>query len=53
MQMLENRMLIDAEWNEVEYRVPISNPLSNRRRAYEEEELGHYEYDDLEEDDEE
>lgn len=33
--MLENRMLIDSEWNEIEYGVP----LSEKRNRWEEEDL--------------
>lgn len=24
-EQIENRMVVDAEWNEIEYRVPVKN----------------------------
>ena len=36
---IENRMLIDSEWNEIEYGVPERGRLRNQRRNYDLEEL--------------
>lgn len=35
-EQIENRMIVDAEWNEIEYRVPVKNRYLEQRRAYEE-----------------
>lgn len=34
--MIENRMVIDDEWDEVEYRIPNKRRLKRERQAYEE-----------------
>lgn len=39
MNELENRMLIDSEWGEVEYGVPSKARLKRQRQAYEEIEM--------------
>lgn len=36
---IENRMLIDSEWNEIEYGVPDRGRLRNQRRNYDMEEM--------------
>lgn len=33
---LENRMMINSEWNEIEYGVPNKRRLKRERQAYEE-----------------
>lgn len=38
MYELENRMVIDEEWNEIEYGIPSRTRLKRERQAYEEEE---------------
>lgn len=35
-EQIENRMVVDEEWNEIEYRVPAKNRYLEQRRAYEE-----------------
>lgn len=37
-KMIENRMVVDSEWNEIEYGVPNRARLKRERQAYEEEE---------------
>ena len=34
-EQIENRMVVDAYWNEVEYVNPSSNSLRRERNAYE------------------
>lgn len=33
---IENRMVIDSEWGEIEYRMPSSNRMKRERQAFEE-----------------
>lgn len=39
-EMIENRMLVDSEWDESEYGIPSKRRLERMREAYEEEEYG-------------
>ena len=36
MQEIENRMIVDSEWDEIEYGVPSNARLKRQRQAYEE-----------------
>lgn len=38
-EMIENRMVIDSEWDEIEYGVPNKYRLERERRIYDEEEM--------------
>lgn len=38
MNEIENRMIVDGEWDEIEYRIPNKNRLKRLRQAYEESE---------------
>lgn len=38
-EQIENRMVIDSEWNEIEYGVPNKSRLERERRIYDEEEM--------------
>lgn len=40
IEELENRMVMDSEWNEIEYGVPNNVRLKRERKSYEEEERG-------------
>lgn len=35
-EIIENRMVIDEEWGEIEYRVPNRDRMKRERQAYEE-----------------
>ena len=35
MERVENRMVVDSEWGEIEYGVPSPNRLRREREAYE------------------
>lgn len=37
---LENRMVVDSEWDEIEYRIPNKNRIKRLRQACEEAERG-------------
>lgn len=39
-EMIENRMVVDSEWEELEYGIPNKNRIEKQRRSYEEEEYG-------------
>ena len=39
MEQIENRMVVDSEWGEIEYGVPDRGRLRNQRRNYDLEEL--------------
>lgn len=43
-EQIENRMVVDAEWNEIEYRVPAGNSYQRQRRAYDQAERDNDEY---------
>ena len=34
-EQIENHMVVDSHWNEVEYGVPMSSRLTKERQAYE------------------
>lgn len=36
MQMIENRMVVDSEWDEIEYGVSNKRRLRDQRRIYDE-----------------
>lgn len=36
MEQIENRMVVDEEWDEQEYGIPSKRRLKNERSAYEE-----------------
>lgn len=38
-EMIENRMVVDSEWDEIEYGVPNKKRLERERRIYDEIEL--------------
>lgn len=38
-EMIENRMVIDSEWDEIEYGVPNKSRLERERRNFDEEEM--------------
>ena len=38
-EQIENRMLVDSEWDEIEYGVPRRRTLKRKRRNYDLEEL--------------
>lgn len=46
MQQIDNWMVVDEAWNEIEYRVPKENYLEQQRREYERLEREDYETDD-------
>lgn len=48
METIENSMVVDWVWNEIEYGVPDRSRLRRQRAAYEEEEAGGYEENDTE-----
>ena len=39
-EMIENRMVVDSEWEELEYGIPNKARIEKQRRSYEEEEYG-------------
>ena len=39
-EQIENSMVIDSEWNEIEYGVPNKSRMERERRIYDEEEIG-------------
>ena len=39
-EMIENRMVVDSEWEELEYGIPNKDRIEKQRRSYEEEEYG-------------
>ena len=39
MEQIENRMVVDSEWGEIEYGVPNKKRMREERRAYEEIEM--------------
>lgn len=42
---IENRMIVDPEWDEIEYGVPDKRRMKRQRRAYEEAEKEDREYE--------
>lgn len=38
-EQIENRMVVDAEWNEIEYGIPCKRRLQEERRIYDEIEM--------------
>lgn len=40
MEQIENRMVIDSEWDECEYRIPNKSRVKRERQAYEAAEYG-------------
>ena len=38
-EQVENRMVVDSEWDEIEYGVPCRRTLKRKRRNYDLEEL--------------
>ncbi len=40
---IENRMVVDSEWDEIEYGIPDKRRTKRQRSAYEEAEMGEWE----------
>ena len=38
-EQIENRMVVDSEWDEIEYGVPRRRTLNRKRRSYDEAEM--------------
>lgn len=38
-EMIENRMVVDSEWGEIEYGVPLKKRLKAEKNAYDEAEM--------------
>ena len=45
LERVENRMVVDSEWNEIEYGVPNKRRLLRERHNYDLEELEENEYE--------
>lgn len=41
-EQIENRMVVDSEWDEIEYGVPRRKTLNRKRRNYDEAEMGDF-----------
>lgn len=42
---IENRMIVDSEWDEIEHGIPDKRRMKRQRRAYEEAEMEDREYE--------